>query len=246
MKRIKQRTLSLTADHVARVHRVIEDSGVEPGMAVHTDADYDDWVARILASHPAPDIPTRLFAFGSLIWKPELDHRSEEQCVARGWHRSFCFRMTRFRGTVDQPGLMMALDRGGQCRGVVFELPRHDLEGQLGRLFRREFRYKPANSMPRWITVAAQSGETPALAFVMNRKSPLYAGRLPLETVADVLSTACGHLGSGAEYLFNTIAHLEAKGIHDRNLWRLQRLVADRIERLHPVTGPRQIIAAQP
>jgi len=234
MKRIKHRTLSLTADHVARVHRPVEDSGVEPGMEIHNDADYEAWVARMLASHPAPDSPTQLFACGSLIWKPELEHVGEQQCVARGWHRSFCFRMTRFRGTIDQPGLMMALDRGGQCRGVIFELPRHDLEGQFGRLFRREFRYKPANSMPRWIKVSTPSGGKPALAFVMNRASPLYAGGLSLHAVADVLAKACGHMGSGAEYLFNTVSHLEAKGIHDANLWRLQRLVAERIDERTP------------
>jgi cation transport protein ChaC len=141
--------------------------------------------------------------------------------------------MTRFRGTIEQPGLMMALDRGGQCRGVVFKLPRRDLEGQFGRLFRREFRYKPVNSMPRWIKVTTESGSIPALAFVMNRASPLYAAGLSLESAADVLAKACGHLGSGAEYLLNTVTHLEARGIHDANLWRLQKLVAARIEAEH-------------
>jgi len=67
--------------------------------------------------------------------------------TARGWHRSFCFRMTRFRGTQEQPGLMMVLDRGGQCRGVVYQLPATDLAEQFGRLLRREFKYKPANSI---------------------------------------------------------------------------------------------------
>jgi cation transport protein ChaC len=52
--------------------------------------------------------------------------------------------------------------------------------------------------------------------------------------VADVLAKACGHIGSGAEYLLNTVTHLEAKGIHDANLWRLQKLVAARIEAEHP------------
>jgi cation transport protein ChaC len=64
----------------------------------------------------------------------------------------------------------------------------------------------------------------------MNRASPLYAGRQSLEAVADVLARACGHGGTGAEYLLNTVSHLEAKGIRDSNLWRLQRLVAERIE----------------
>ncbi|UXN67226.1 gamma-glutamylcyclotransferase (plasmid) [Phyllobacterium sp. A18/5-2] len=227
----RPRSLSLTPAHVARVQRAIVDSGIEPGVELHNDADYDAWVKRIIKTHPAPGSPTLLFAYGSLIWKPEIEHVGEQMGVARGWHRSFCFRMTRFRGTPEQPGLMMALDRGGQCRGILYELPKNDLEGQFGKLFRREFKYKPVNSTPRWITVETTSGSTPALGFVMNRASPLYAGNLSLEVVADVLAQACGHMGSGAEYLLNTVTHLEAKGIRDRNLWRLQALVAQQIDR---------------
>lgn len=227
----KPGSLSLTPAHVAQVHRAIADSGPGSGAILHGDADYDEWVARMTRSHPAPGSPTLLFAYGSLIWRPEIEHVGEEIGVARGWHRCFCFRMTRFRGTPEQPGLMMALDRGGQCRGVLYELPKDDLEGQLGKLFRREFTYKPPNSMPRWIKVETASSPVAALAFVMNRASPLYAGSLSLEAVAEILARACGHVGSGAEYLLNTVMHLEARGIRDRNLWRLQSLVAECIER---------------
>lgn len=226
----KIRKLTLTPEHVAQVHRVVEDNGYPPGVQLQTDADYDDWVDRMIRSHPDPAAPTQLFAYGSLIWKPEIEHVDEQLGVARGWHRSFCFRMPRFRGTIEQPGLMMALDRGGQCRGVLYELPKGDLERQFGALFRREFTSKPANSMPRWITVRTASGTRTALAFVMNRASPLYTGRLAHEEVADTLARACGHWGTGAEYLLNTVSHLEAKGIHDRNLWKLQSLVANRID----------------
>lgn len=223
------RPLSLTPAHVARIHRVIEDCGVAPGAELHTDNDYAAWTGRVMAERPR-DAPFLLFAYGSLIWKPELQHVASAPAVARGWHRAFCLRMPRFRGTVEAPGLMMALDRGGQCRGMVYELPAEDLEGQLGKLFRREFTFKPINNMPRWISVETASGPAQALTFVINRASPLYAGRLPLDNVADTLSTACGHWGTGAEYLMNTVAQLESLGIRDRNLWRLQRLVAARIE----------------
>ena len=57
--------------------------------------------------------------------------------------------------------------------------------------------------------------------------------KLPLERVAWILARACGYAGSGAEYLYNTVSHLEALGIRDRNLWRLQHLVAEEIVRLH-------------
>jgi glutathione-specific gamma-glutamylcyclotransferase len=236
------RVLSLTSAHITRVHRAVSDAGLAPGAVLHTDADYDKWLDLILDAHPARHMPTQLFAYGSLIWKPEIEHVGEQLGVAQGWHRAFCFRMPRFRGTPQQPGLMMALDRGGQCSGVLYELPSGDLRSQFGKLFRREFTYKPANSIPRWIKVRTASGPVEALAFVMNRASPFYAGRLPLDEVADILAQACGHWGTGAEYLLNTVIHLEQKGIADGNLWRLQRMVAERIEGMpqEPWQGPNE------
>ncbi|MBB3021019.1 cation transport protein ChaC [Microvirga lupini] len=226
---MRSRQMALTCDHVARVHRALEDPGPEPGLVYHSDDEYDAIVETILATHPAGE-DAWLFAYGSLIWKPEVEHVEARRGRAHGWHRSFCFRITRFRATKDQPGLMMALDRGGQCRGILYRLPGQSLQAQLGKLFRREFTAKPANSMPRWITVMTDEGPVTALAFVMNRQSSAYVGRLTLNDVADVLAKACGHWGSGAEYLHNTVMHLEEHGIHDSNLWRLQRLVAAKIE----------------
>ncbi|MGT2474857.1 hypothetical protein [Paraburkholderia terrae] len=52
------------------------------------------------------------------------------------------------------------------------------------------------------------------------------------EEIASVLYKAVGHWGSGAEYLMQTVDHLERLGIRDANLWRLQRLVAQRLVEL--------------
>jgi cation transport protein ChaC len=104
----------------------------------------------------------------------------------------------------------MALDRGGQCQGVLYEPPQRNLEGQFGN-FRREFTYKPANSIPRWIKVETASGVVPVLTFVMNRASPRYVGGLSPDAVAGVLARACGHWGTLAEYLLNTVTHLKKK-----------------------------------
>lgn len=225
------RKLALTDAHLSKVHRAVEDAGPPPGVEMFSKAEYRGWVDRMLATNPAPDGQVRLFAYGSLIWKPEIAQTGERLAVARGWHRSFCFRLLRHRGTVEVPGLMMALDRGGSCRGVVYDLARDGVEAELLRLFQREFTIKPGNGLPRWITVATAEGPIPALTFVMNRASPLYTGRQAPDVVASVLARACGHWGSGAEYLRNTVQHLEARGIHDRSLWRLQRLVAEAIDR---------------
>lgn len=222
--------MSLTPELVSRVHRVLADEGPDPGLVYHSDEDYAAIVEHMLSSHDT-GTPCWLFAYGSLIWKPEVPHVAEKRGTARGWHRSFCFRIHRFRATRAAPGLMMALDRGGQCSGMLYQLPGEDLPAQVDKLFRREFTVKPPNCQPRWITVTTEDGPVRAIAFVMNRQAKAYTGKLTPDEVADIVSRSCGHWGTCAEYLYNTVAHLEAKGIHDRHLWDLQELVAERISR---------------
>ena len=85
-------------------------------------------------------------------------------------------------------------------------------------------------SSAAYFPVAASN---PAVTFAMNRKGPTYTADHSIEETADVLARACGHWGTGAEYLMHTVAHLEDLGIHDRYLWRLQEMVAARIEAAH-------------
>lgn len=219
--------MALTEDLVARVHRPCEDAGPEPHLTYHAEADYRALADQLIAQHPGGD--TWLFAYGSLIWKPEVAHVEARYGTARGWHRSFCFRINRFRATRERPGLMMSLDRGGQCAGVLYRLSPDDLQAQLVKILRREISVKPPNNLPRWIPVTTGHEVVRAIGFVMNRQSTFYVGRLPPEEVAATLAESCGHWGSCAEYLRNTVQHLEAHGIHDRYLWTLQELVAAKI-----------------
>jgi ChaC-like protein len=65
-----------------------------------------------------------------------------------------------------------------------------------------------------------------AIVFAAGRKGPNYVTGLTGEEIANVLCSAVGHWGSGAEYLMQTVDQLERLGIRDANLWGLQRLVA--------------------
>jgi cation transport protein ChaC len=223
-----KRELDLTPDLVALVHRAIDDPGPDPNLHYHTEADYDAVVRDLLKTHRIGE-DLWLFAYGSLIWRPEVEHSEERIGTARGWHRAFRLRITRWRATKDQPGLMMVLDRGGQCKGVLLRLPAATLRDNLGRVVRREMSVKPSSNRPRWIKVDSDLGPVRAIAFVIDRNGRTYAGKLSSAETAEILARACGHWGSCAEYLHNTVVHLSQRGIHDRNLWRLQKLVAERI-----------------
>jgi cation transport protein ChaC len=222
--------MALTPELVARCERGIVDSGPEPGLPYLSEAEYALLTEQLLEQKPAG--PLWVFAYGSLIWNPEYESVEHRRAVAHGWHRAFCLELQRWRGTPEQKGLMMGLERGGSCHGVVFRLPDSDHGQQLGRLLRREISFAAEMSGIRWISVDTEQGRLRALVFWAGPTGLDITVNLPLPEVARILARACGHLGSGAGYLYNTVSHLREYGIRDRNLWRLQEMVAAEIRSL--------------
>ena len=70
-----------------------------------------------------------------------------------------------------------------------------------------------------------------ALCFYAEPDEVVGQSELPLKQVATILVRACGHAGSGAEYLFNTVSALLDEDIKDLQLWRIQELAAVEIKR---------------
>jgi len=232
-KSIRRSALSLTAELVARVERTEPDPGPLPGRTYLADSEFDVVAADLLAewrSRPGGQ-PFWVFAYGSLIWKPECAFTEHRRATAHGWHRSFCLQLKRWRGTPDCPGLMMALDHGGACHGVICRLPDEDQKAQLGKLLRREIDQREDVGTLRWITVTADIGKVRALTFYAGPRASYYTGKLPMDEVAKTLARAAGHWGSCANYLYQTITKLEEYGIHDSHLWKLQEMVAAEIMR---------------
>jgi cation transport protein ChaC len=231
------RSLRLTERHVDLLRREIPDPGPQliEGFRPATDADYAEAVAGMLATRPPGGF--WLFGISSLIWRPETAFTERREGVARGWHRRFCLGWDyRYRGCREAPGLMMALDRGGQCRGMLYRLPEDELEAELHKLIRREQSMVPSAFPWRWIHVTTAEGPVRALTFPVDRKSPRYVAGLSEDELVEMLATAYGFRGSMVEYLHSTVSMLESLGIHDRNLWRLQALVADHLDAKYPQT----------
>lgn len=223
--------MSLTADLVSLCFREEQDPGHDTRWTPLQDDDFRALALRL--DQQSSQGPLWVFAYGSLIWKPEFTSVEMQRATAFGWHRAFCLQISRWRGSPTQPGLMMALERGGQCDGVVYRLPDGDRIAQIERLLRREISSVESMDSVRWLTVMTPSGRCNALVFWAGGTAERMAHRQPLESVAKILASACGHVGSCAEYLFNTVSHLEQLGIRDRNLWRLQALVAEEIRVVH-------------
>ena len=231
------RRMSLTQELVSLCFRKEENRGFGDQWTPLAEAEQDALAQRLL-DECGPE-PLWVFGYGSLIWSPTFEPVEARRATAVGWHRSFCLELTAWRGTPEQPGLMMALDRGGRCEGMAFRLTDGDRFTELGRMVRREIVVREDLDMVRWIKVRSEAGELRALVFWAGPKEGNGISlKLPPERVAWVLARACGHGGSCAEYLYNTVLHLEALGIRDRNLWRLQHLVAEEIIRAYGTPAP--------
>jgi cation transport protein ChaC len=168
--------------------------------------------------------PVWVFAYGSLMWNPEIAVAEARPGVLHGYHRSFCLYSRDYRGTPERPGLVLGLDRGGSCRGIAYRLPPDRIGEALDRIWAREMTGQVYQM--RRVAVRTPHGAVAAHACVVRRASPDYAGRLSLDEAATVLATAVGGRGSGREYLANTVQHLEDLGIRDGVLHRIAARVA--------------------
>lgn len=219
--------MALTPELVARCLRDEPDPGPNPDYTPLTDRERAEIAEAFVKARP--EGPLWVFGYGSLIWKPGFEVAEHRRGVAIGWHRSFCIEQTRWRGTPQLPSLMMALARGGRCSGLLLRVPDAEASDIVHRLVRREISVREDLGTARWIPVATNDGPVRALVFWAGPSGRGISLGLPLETVAWRLAHACGHYGSSADYLYQTILKLEEHGIRDRNLWRLQKLVAAEI-----------------
>lgn len=167
-----------------------------------------------------------VFGYGSLIWNPEFAVAARQIARLPDWHRSFCMHSIHHRGSVESPGLVLALDRapGRHCDGVAFLVQRGQETQTLAALREREL-ISAAYLERRLAVDLADGGRVQAVAFVIDRDHSQYCGALTPAEQARIIATATGGRGSNRDYLFATADHLAALGIEDAELTRLATLV---------------------
>lgn len=183
---------------------------------------------EMLATHAGGGRDIWIFGYGSLMWNPEFDFDAKHVAAVHGYHRNFCLWSRINRGTPQQPGLVLTLERGGSCRGLAYRLARATAREQLSRLWRREM--SMGSYRPRWLECRTGPERFESLAFVVNRRCTGYAGKLPIETMVNAIATASGKYGSSADYLFRTEAALAEHGIRDERVAHLVQRVRAHLE----------------
>jgi glutathione-specific gamma-glutamylcyclotransferase len=175
----------------------------------------------------APVAADWVFGYGSLIWDPGFEFEEAHLARVHGYHRAFCIRSTRFRGTPEAPGVVLGLDRGGSCIGMAFRLKPDDRRRAIERLYEREMTGKVY--VPRVLEVGLRGGlHVQALTFVANRTSTAYE-RLEDAEIVRRLTCCQGMRGRNHEYAIRTWHSLVERGVHCPHLARVgRRLLEER------------------
>jgi glutathione-specific gamma-glutamylcyclotransferase len=196
-----------------------------PGSKLRSDAELEASLSEmLLGQHENEDV--YVFAYGSLMWNPALHYVESVRADLRGWSRRFCIRLYMGRGTPEEPGLMLALDRGGICRGLAFRIAAGQVREELSLLWRREM--LAGSYVARWVTITMNGLPHRALTFVVNRHHERYASNLTAEQAVEYISKGKGSLGSCAAYFQTTLDTLHSLGIKDASMERLRRALAER------------------
>lgn len=165
------------------------------------------------------------------MWRPGFAYDEAVPATLDGFRRSFCIYSTHHRGSPQRPGLVLGLDRGGSCAGIAYRVRPEMARATLDYLRAREQIngvYREAHVQLR--LTGTQSGldasvpasrEVRAVAFIVERAHPSYAGDLPLATQAALMRGAEGISGQNVDYLVNTLAHLHALALREPRLERL-------------------------
>ena len=170
-----------------------------------------------------------VFAYGSLMWRPDIPFAERRQALLHGHHRRLCIYSHVHRGSPDKPGLVMGLDRGGACRGIAYRIEAAQWPDTLIHLRAREQVTSVYVESQRSVRLLdGDKRVVTALVYEADRTHPQYAGRLNLDEQLRHVLQGIGVSGRCTDYVSQTVAHLEEMGIRDGVLAALGKAVGNR------------------
>ena len=182
---------------------------------------------------PEEDLPQGdlwVFGYGSLMWRPGFAYTAEFPARLIGEHRALCVFSHHHRGTVERPGLVLGLDRGGTCQGTVFRVAEVNRKVTLDYLREREQVTGVYREVLRSVWIEGDARErVQALAFVVDRGHPQYAGALTVEQQLHYVAHSRGISGANRDYVISTVKSLETRGCRDAQLHRLVTLLQNEV-----------------
>lgn len=216
----------LSLELIERIHprthwqSLVDDPAAVPKVA---DEVLRDRLADFVAANPLPPgLP--LFGYGSLLWHPEPGTSFSSLASLNGWQRRFCLWQWAYRGTRDDPGLMLAIVPGEQCVGALFEFDDPVTAETIWPVWRREL--VGNGYLPAIVEVATGKGTVEALTFIANPQSPRFVPAITRSEAVRRIAAGVGPRGASADYLCRTWQAFRDLGVFDSELEGLTAGVA--------------------
>jgi len=176
-----------------------------------------------------------IFAYGSLMWRPGFNILERRNARLVGAHRALCVYSFVHRGTPERPGLVLGLDRGGNCHGIAYRVAAAKRANTIDYLRAREqvtMVYREAWRNV-WLDHDPQQA-VQALCYMVDRGHRQYAGRLTLAQQLHYVRQGHGRSGACRDYVLATVKELETLGYRDDALHRL----AEQVKGIHQTATP--------
>jgi cation transport protein ChaC len=171
--------------------------------------------------------PHRIFAYGSLMWRPDFEFLSARPARLFGYHRRLCVISHHYRGTPETPGLVLGLDRGGSCIGLLYEIEAGHWPETIAKVRKREMLRDVYREAVVECVDLKRGRKRQAVAYVARRESDTYAAPMDDTKLLGFINQGHGTMGSCRAYVASTLKHLRALGVHDAGLERLAPHVLD-------------------
>jgi len=167
-----------------------------------------------------------VFAYGSLMWRPDFPFVERVEARLVGAHRALCVYSFVHRGTAERPGLVLGLDHGGTCRGIAYRVSAGDRADAVAYLRKREQVTSVYREVirPIWLQRKREQ-RVPGLCYMVDRGHPQYAGRLSLEQQLHHVRQGHGISGANRDYVTATVAALEQLGYRETELHLLAQML---------------------
>jgi Uncharacterized protein involved in cation transport len=182
--------------------------------------------AGFLDAHDRAAEPLWVFGYGSLMWNPGFAHDLALPALIRGYHRRYCVRSYRYRGTPEYPGLVLGLDRGGACWGMGFRIPVEQVADCAEYLWYREM--ISAIYEPRFVPLVVKGQRIKAVTFCVQREHRQYFPGHDLDEVAEIIVNAVGPRGPNIDYFTQTHRHLRELKMRDPKMDALAAIIEEK------------------
>lgn len=180
-----------------------------------------------LPTHPVrstgQDLPTDrpaswIFAYGSLIWRPEPGTLTSLPGHVSGYTRRLYQGSPDHRGTPDAPGRVLTLlpEPDARCHGLACLLP----DDLLDALDRREQGGYQRVCLP--FHSDHPGAPSHVLTYIATPDNPHYLGYATISDIAAHIARAHGPSGPNADYVLHLARALRALHIHDDHIFAVE------------------------